>query len=66
MFSDRSIEGEVRPASIDKWKSVLSRSEQRMALQTSKNAQKVGYSYRTNLFNNALYWIDRIFTRIKR
>lgn len=66
MYDDRQVTGTVRKSSKDKWRTVLTRAEQRIALGTLQGARKVGYDWKTTATDSVLLLLERGWTKVKR
>lgn len=66
MYEDRRITGMVRRATKDKWKSVLTKAEQRAALGTLQEAKKMGYEWQNTLSDSVLLILDKGRAKVRR
>jgi hypothetical protein len=66
MYKDRQGTGMIRKSTKDKWRTVLTGSEQRSALGTLHSAKKVGYDWKTKTVDSVLLLLDRGWTKVKR
>lgn len=64
MYGDRKITGEVRRATKDKWKSVLSPPEKRAILSIQKEAKKAGYRWNVASKDIFIHMIESLYFRI--
>ncbi len=66
MYKDRQIKGMVRKATTDKWRTVLTKAEQRAAVGTLKNAKEMGYYWQKTLADSVLLTIDKGWKKVRR
>jgi hypothetical protein len=66
MYEDRRITGMVRRSTRDKWRVVLTRSEQRAVLATLPDAQRFGYEWPQTMAQNFLLLLDKGWSKISR
>lgn len=59
MYKDRQVTGVVRKATKEKWRSVLTKVEQRAAFGTLQDAKRVGYELQKTLSDSVLLIVDK-------
>ncbi|MCI5221386.1 MAG: sulfotransferase [Candidatus Electrothrix sp. AR4] len=66
MYKDLQVTGVVRKSSKNKWKTVLTEAEQRMACGTLREAKMVGYDWDVSRKDSLLLLLDRARAKFKR
>ncbi len=66
MYKERQVTGVIRKSSRDKWRTVLTGVEQRIALNTRRKASRVGYDWNVSTRDALLLPFDRLWDKIKR
>jgi hypothetical protein len=66
MYEEHQVTGTVRKATEDKWRTVLTGAEQRIALGTLQGAKNVGYDWKVTGTDFLLLWLEEVRTRIQR
>lgn len=66
MYEDRRITGMVRRPTKDKWKSVLTKAEQRAALGTLPEAKKMGYEWQNTVSDSVLLMFEKGWATVRR
>ncbi|WP_339136375.1 MAG: sulfotransferase [Candidatus Electrothrix sp. GW3-4] len=66
MYKERQVTGAVRKSPQNKWRTVLTGPEQRMALNTRNSTGELGYSWEITTKDTLLLPLDMIWDKIKR
>jgi hypothetical protein len=66
MYKERQVTGGVRKSPQNKWRTVLTGSEQRMALNTRSSTEALGYFWEVTTKDTLLLPLDMIWDKIKR
>ena len=66
MYKDRQVTGKVGKSTEEKWRTVLTGSEQQVALGTLQGARRVGYDWQTTFANSVLLLFYRGWIKVKR
>lgn len=66
MYEDRQVTGTVRKSTKDKWRTVLTRTEQQVALGTIEGAKKVGYEWNITKVDFVSLLLIRVWRMVKQ
>ncbi len=60
MYRDRMIAGNIRPATKDRWASILNAREKRAILKIDRDARIAGYDWKVSYHDTLMHYIDKM------